>query len=295
MDSRIQSTNTLQQGAKIPAVGLGTWQSKPNEVREAVKAALLAGYRHIDTALAYGNEHEVGQGIKDSGVPREEIWITTKLDNPWHKRVEEGITSSLKDLGVDYIDLYLMHWPSSTDPDDLKKHYPDWDFVKTWEQLQKLPASGRVKNIGVSNFAIKNLEKLLNDPTCKTVPAVNQVELHPNNPSPKLIDYCKSKDIHCTAYSCLGSTNSPLAKDETLAKIAEAKGKSTAQVLLVWGLQRGTSVIPKSVTASRIEDNFKLDFTLTDEEMQKLSSLPDRFKVCGDAWLPVKVFFGDDE
>lgn len=277
----------------MPAVGLGTWQSKPNEVREAVKAALLAGYRHIDTALAYGNEHEVGQGIKDSGVPREEIWITTKLDNPWHKRVEEGITSSLKDLGVDYVDLYLMHWPSSTDPDDLKKHYPDWDFTKTWAELEKLPASGRVKNIGISNFGIKNLEKLL--PGAKIIPAVNQIELHPNNPSPKLLEYLKEKNIHATAYSCLGSTNSPLAKDQTLAKIAEAKGKSTAQVLLVWGLQRGTSVIPKSVTASRIQDNFKLDFTLTDEEMKQLSSLPDRFKVCGDAWLPVKVFFGDDE
>ena len=103
-----KETFTLNTGAKIPAIGLGTWQSKPNEVREAVKAALLAGYRHIDTALAYGNEHEVGQGIKDSGVPRDEIWITTKLDNPWHKRVEEGIESSLKSLGVDYIDLYLM-------------------------------------------------------------------------------------------------------------------------------------------------------------------------------------------
>jgi len=280
----------------MPAVGLGTWQSKPNEVREAVKAALLAGYRHIDTALAYGNEHEVGQGIKDSGVPREEIWVTTKLDNPWHKRVEEGINSSLKSLGMDYVDLYLMHWPSSTDPDDLKKHYDDWNFVKTYEQLQKLPASGRVKNIGVSNFAIKNLEILLNDPTCKTVPAVNQIELHPNNPSPKLVDYCKEKNIHCTAYSCLGSTNSPLAKDQTLSKIAESKGKSTAQVLLMWGLQRGTSVIPKSVTATRIQGNFGLDgWSLTDEEMKQLSSLPDRFKVCGDSWLPVKVFFGDDE
>jgi len=288
-----QETFTLNTGAKIPAVGLGTWQSKPNEVREAVKAALLAGYRHIDTALAYGNEAEVGQGIKDSGVPREEIWITTKLDNPWHKRVEEGITSSLKDLGVDYVDLYLMHWPSSTDPDDLKKHYPDWDFTKTWAELEKLPASGRVKNIGISNFGIKNLEKLL--PGAKIIPAVNQIELHPNNPSPKLLEYLKEKNIHATAYSCLGSTNSPLAKDQTLAKIAEAKGKTTAQVLLVWGLQRGTSVIPKSVTASRIEDNFKLDFTLTDDEMKQLSSLPDRFKVCGDAWLPVKVFFGDDE
>jgi len=125
----------------------------------------------------------------------------------------------------------IQHWPSSTDPDDLKKHYPDWNFIDTWRELQKLPSSGRVKNIGVSNFAIKNLEKLLGDESCKTVPAVNQVELHPNNPSPKLIDFCKSKDIHCTAYSCLGSTNSPLASDKTLAKIAEKYGKTSAQVL----------------------------------------------------------------
>ena len=160
-------TFTLNTGAKIPAIGLGTWQSQPNEVKYAVEAALRAGYRHIDTALAYGNEAEVGEGIKLSGVPREEIWITTKLDNPWHKRVEEGIESSLKSLGVDYVDLYLMHWPSSTDPTDLKKHYPDWNFVDTWREIQKIPATGRAKNIGVSNFGIKNLEILLNDPSCK--------------------------------------------------------------------------------------------------------------------------------
>ena len=195
----------------------------------------------------------------------------------------------------------------------MKKHYPDWNFIDTWRELQKLPASGRVKNIGVSNFAIKNLEKLLNDESCKTVPAVNQVELHPNNPSPKLLDYCKGKGIHCTAYSCLGSTNSPLAHDKTLKQIADKKGKSTAQVLyvqrdknnthtlltlssLMWGLQRGNSVIPKSVTESRIKGNFELDgWQLDDEEMKQLSSLPDRFKVCQDGWLPVKVFFGDDE
>lgn len=123
---------TLNTGAKMPGVGLGTWQSGPNQVRDAVKVALQSGYRHIDTALAYGNEAEVGQGIKDSGVPREEIWITTKLDNPWHKRVKEGIASSLKDLGVDYVDLYLMHWPSSSVPEDLKKHYDDWTFIDTW-------------------------------------------------------------------------------------------------------------------------------------------------------------------
>ncbi|KAF2842523.1 aldo-keto oxidoreductase, NADPH-dependent [Patellaria atrata CBS 101060] len=291
-----KKTFTLSTGDKIPAIGLGTWQSKPNEVRDAVKVALQAGYRHIDTALAYGNEHEVGEGIRDSGVPREEIWITTKLDNTWHHRVEDGITSSLKSLGVDYVDLYLMHWPSSTDPNDTKKHLSDWNFVKTWQEMQKLPASGRVKNIGVSNFGIKNLEILLNDESCKTVPAVNQIELHPNQPSPKLLDYCKSKGIHCTAYSCLGSTDSPLYKDPTLNKIAEAKGKTPQQCLLMWGLQRGTSVIPKSVTASRIQKNLELDgWELTDDEFSQLSNLKDRFKVCGDSWLPVKVFFGDDE
>jgi len=289
-------TFTLNTGDKIPAIGLGTWQSKPNEVMHAVEYALRAGYRHIDTALAYGNEAEVGAGIKASGVPREEIWITTKLDNPWHKRVEEGITSSLKSLGVDYVDLYLMHWPCSTDPNDLKKHLPDWNFVKTWEELQKLPASGRVKNIGVSNFGIKNLEILLNDPTCKIVPAVNQIELHPNNPSPKLVAYNASKGIHTTGYSCLGSTDSPLYSNASLKELAEKKGKTVQQVLLAWGLQKGWSVIPKSVNKARIEANFQLDgWGLDDEEIKIVDALPERFKVCGDSWLPVKVFFGDDE
>ena len=162
--------------------------------------------------------------------------------------------------------------------------------------MQKLPGTGKAKNIGVSNFGIKNLEKLLNDPSCKTVPAVNQIELHPNNPSPKLVAYCKEKGIHCTAYSCLGSTDSPLYKDPTLLKVAEEKGKTPQQVLLMWGLQHEWSVIPKSVTQARIEKNFELDgWDLSTEEMQKLDNLRDRFKVCGDAWLPVKVFFGDDE
>jgi len=286
----------LNTGDEIPAVGLGTWQSKPNEVRNAVAAAIKAGYRHIDTAFAYGNEHEVGQGIKDSGVPREEIWITTKLDNPWHKRVEEAISTSLKNLGVDYVDLYLVHWPSSTDPADptLKTHHDDWDFIDTWKEMEKLPASGRVRNIGISNFGIKNLEKLL--PTVKIVPAVNQIELHPNCPSPKLVKYNAEKGIHSTAYSCLGSTDSPLVKDATLAAIAKKHGKSIQQILLVWGLQHGFSVIPKSVTESRIISNFDINgIVLPEEDIKALDSLPDRFKVCGDDWLPIKVFFNDDE
>jgi len=291
-----KKTATLNTGDKIPLVGLGTWQSKPGEVEKAVEAALRAGYRHIDTALAYGNEAEVGQGIRASGVPRSEIWITTKLDNPWHKRVQEGIDTSIKSLGVDYVDLYLMHWPSSTDPADLKKHYPDWNFINTWEEMQKLPATGKVHNIGVSNFDITNLEKLFAAPTTKTVPAVNQIELHPNCPSPKLLKYNTEKGIHTTAYSCLGSTNSPLHRDPALKEVCEKTGKTSSQVLLKWGLQRGCSVIPKSVTEARIIANFDLDgWDLDEESMTKLSSLKDRFKVCGDAWLPVRVFHGDDE
>jgi glycerol 2-dehydrogenase (NADP+) len=123
---------TLNTGAKIPALGLGTWKSGPQEVRKAVCHALQSGYRHIDTALNYQNEVEVGQGIRDSKIPRDQIWVTTKLDNHWHHRVRDGFEQSLKDLDVDYIDLYLIHFPCSTDPDDRKKHLPDWDFVKTW-------------------------------------------------------------------------------------------------------------------------------------------------------------------
>lgn len=191
--------------------------------------------------------------------------------------------------------------------------------------MQKLPATGKVKNIGVSNFGIKNLEILLNDPSTKIVPAVNQIELqvkpfplalwpasvgdckdswiradedyrHPNNPSPKLVAYNAEKGIHSTGYSCLGSTDSPLYKNKDLLAIAKAKGKTPQQILLAWGLQKGWSVIPKSVTKERIEANFELDgWELTSEEVAQLDNLPERFKVCGDAWLPIKVFFGDDE
>jgi glycerol 2-dehydrogenase (NADP+) len=148
--------------------------------------------------------------------------------------------------------------------------------------MQKLLETGQVRNIGVSNFVISNMEKLLNDPKTKVTPAVNQIELHPNMPSPKTLEYMKSKNIHCTAYSCLGSTDSPLSSDKTLGKIAQEVGKTPQQVLLQWGLARDTSVIPKSVTASRIKANFELDgWELSPEQVKTISSIPDRFKVCG--------------
>lgn len=300
MAQHTSKTYTLNTGDKIPAVGLGTWQSGPNEVAKAVEHALRNGYHHIDTAFAYGNEKEVGAGIKASGVPRDQIWLTTKLDNPWHKRVAEGIDNSLANLGVDYVDLYLMHWPSSTDPDDLKKHYQDWDFRDTWREMQKLVGTGKVKNIGVSNFGIQHLDKLFASPDFKIVPAVNQIELHPCHPSPKLVAYNTSKGIHSTGYSCLGSTDSPLYTNSTLLKIAEKKGKTPQQVLLVWGLSKGWSVIPKSVTPKRIDANFELDgWGLTDDEIKAIDGISDRFKVCDGEFLPndlpMKIFPGDDE
>ncbi|KFX93883.1 hypothetical protein O988_06590 [Pseudogymnoascus sp. VKM F-3808] len=292
-------TFTLNTGAKIPAIGLGTWQSKPGEVEKAVESALRSGYRHIDTAFAYQNETEVGVGIKASGVPREQIWLTTKLDNPWHKRVAEGIDASLKNLGTDYVDLYLIHWPCSTNP-NMKEVYSDWDYVDTWREMQKLVETGKVKNIGVSNFGQKHLERLLADPSCKIVPAVNQIELHPNNPSPKLVAYNTSKGIHSTAYSCLGSTASPLHKDATLLQLAEKKGRSPQQVMLVWNITKGRSVIPKSVSADRIQANFDIDgLELTEEDIKVIDSMQGRFKVCDGGFLPQnykeKVFYGDDE
>ncbi|KAK7959652.1 uncharacterized protein PG986_004506 [Apiospora aurea] len=295
-NAHTKKTYTLASGDKMPAIGLGTWQSGKGQVGEAVKAAINAGYRYIDTALAYGNEAEVGEGVKASGVPREQLWITTKLDNPWHKKVQEGIDTSLKNLGMDYVDLYLMHWPCPLDANDTSKVYDDWTFIDTWREMQKLVGTGKVRNIGVSNFDITNLEKLLNDPSCKIKPAVNQIELHPNNPSKSLVRYCGEKGIHCTGYSCLGSTDSPLYKDPTLLKLAEAKGKTPQQCLLQWGIQNGWDVIPKSVTKERIEANFDLDgWWLTDEEVDQLDNLKDRFKVCGDDWLPIKIFHGDHE
>jgi len=150
-----------------------------------VEAALARGYRHIDTASAYGNEKEIGAGIQASGVPRGDIWLTTKLNNPWHNRVAEAIDKSLENLGTDYVDLYLMHWPCSTDPSDDSKHLEGWDFIDTWREMQKLLGTGKVRNIGVSNFGIRNLEKLLSHESCKV--RLLQLPSTPFPPSPSFL------------------------------------------------------------------------------------------------------------
>lgn len=238
----------LNTGAEIPALGLGTWQSAPGEVARAVAHAIKVGYRHIDTALVYGNENEVGQGIKeaiDAGiVKREDLFVTTKLWCSFHARVEEGLNESLKNLGLDYLDLYLMHWPVAMNPKGNHNIFPkladgetrdivrDWNFVDTYKSMEKLVPSGKVRAIGVSNHSVEYLEKLL--PQVSIVPAANQIENHPSLPQQEIVDFCNKKGIHVTAYSPLGSTGSPLFSAEPIVAVAEKRGVTPATVLLSW-------------------------------------------------------------
>ncbi|KAI8047213.1 NADP-dependent oxidoreductase domain-containing protein [Gilbertella persicaria] len=261
------TTFKLNTGASLPAIGLGTWQSKPKEVYTAVLTALKAGYRHIDTAFVYRNEKEVGQAIKDSGIPRDQLFITTKLWNTSHRPdlVQKAIEVSLANLQLDYLDLYLMHWPIAFKPSEHNMPKNEQgkiavdlsiDFVDTYAAMEKLVALGKTRAIGVSNFNIPNLDRLLKN--CKIPPAVNQVELHPYLPQPELVEFCQKNNVHVTAYSPLGATNSPLMKEKVVLDIAQKHHASFAQVLLAWGIQRGCSVIPKSVTPSRIVSNFEV-------------------------------------
>ncbi|MCI1219361.1 MAG: aldo/keto reductase [Bifidobacterium sp.] len=253
---------TLNNGVTIPQLGLGVFQTKSGkETSDAVREALLAGYRHIDTARIYNNEESVGEGLRESGLKRRDVFITTKL---WNDDVRSGIAkdacyASLDRLGTDYIDLYLIHWPAD-----------GWE--KAWEAMAELYAEGRVRAIGVSNFQPHHLDTLLT--ISDTKPAVDQIESSPQFANAQVVDYAKSKGIDVEAYSPLGGTGGSLLRNPVLAAIAERYGKSPAQVVIRWHLQRGLIVIPKSTHAERIRQNFDVfDFQLSDNDIQAINAL----------------------
>jgi methylglyoxal/glyoxal reductase len=257
----LQSTTTLSNGVDMPWFGLGVYKVEEGEqVVNSVKWAIEAGYRSIDTAALYQNEEGVGQAIKESGVPREELFITTKVWNSdqGYDTTLQAFDQSLSKLGLEYVDLYLVHWP-------VKGKYKD-----TWKALEKLHADGKVRAIGVSNFQIHHLEDLLADATVR--PVVNQVELHPLLSQVELRNYCKEQGIQIEAWAPLAQGR--LLDNSTLQTIADKHGKSIAQVLLRWDIQSGIVTIPKSINKERIVQNADIyDFELSDEEMKQIDDL----------------------
>ncbi|EGO03834.1 hypothetical protein SERLA73DRAFT_175491 [Serpula lacrymans var. lacrymans S7.3] len=274
----------LNTGAIMPTVGLGTWKSKPGEVEIAVEFALKNGYRHIDTAAGYQNEKEVGQGLKASGVPREEIFVTTKLDNPDHRNVAQALETSLSKLDTPYIDLWLMHWPAPMTRDGKADKAYDW--LDTWKDMEDIHLAHpqKLRAIGVSNFSVEYLERLTK--SARVTPAVNQIELHPSCPQDDVVEYCQSKGITLTAYSPLGSDNSPLLKNTVVNSIAQKYKVQPANILISLQANKpGHTVLPKSVTNHRILNNFTI-VDLTDEEISDLHKIDEthHFRACHPAW-----------
>ena len=271
----------LNNGVNIPCIGFGTWQTPDGQTAaDVVKYAIGEGYRHIDTAAIYGNEAGVGQGIRESGVARKELFVTTKLWNTerGYDNALRAFDKSMEKLGLDYLDLYLVHWPAN------KADGPKVN-ADTWRAFEKLYKEGRVRSIGVSNFLVHHLCSLMEK--AETMPMVNQIEFHPGQMQAEVIDFCKSNGILVQAWSPLG-TGKMLANPQ-LKEIAGRYDKSTARLCIRWCLQNGTLPLPKSVTPSRITENAGVfDFDISDVDMQAINSMP---YIGGSGFNPDTVTF----
>jgi len=271
MNPDLEVKVVLNNGVEIPVLGLGTLHAHGESVQNAIIWALETGYRHIDTAKAYGNERDVGIGVKRSDLPRDEVFITTKLWNDDHgyDNTLAAIDQSLTNLGVDYVDLYLIHWPMSG------------QRVETWKAMETILATGKARAIGVSNFTIRHIEELLVE--TEVVPAVNQIEFTPYLNQKELQEYCEGKGIKIEAWSPLTSTVK--LKDPKLVTIAAKYGRSPAQILIRWSLQQEAIVIPKSVHKERIIENAQVfDFNITSKDMDQLNGFNEDLRTSG--WDP---------
>ena len=254
----------LNDRRSIPQLGFGVFQIPPAETAEAVAHALRVGYRHIDTAEMYGNEREVGEAVRASGIDRAEVWVTSKLNNGFHEpdTARRAFDGTLAALGFDYVDLFLIHWPLPT--------LYDGDYVSTWKTLEEFKADGRARSIGVSNFQVDHLQRLMDE--CDVVPAVNQIELHPYLQNRDVRDFDEDNGIATEAWSPIAQ--GAVLDDAAIRAIAEETGRSAAQVVLRWHVQRDNIIFPKSTTPERIEENFRIfDFELSEEQVEAIDAL----------------------
>ena len=257
-------TITLNDGHEIPQLGFGVFQVPPEETARAVAEALEVGYRHIDTAEMYRNEHGVGEAIRAAGLERDQVYVTSKLSNGFHRPddARRAFDQTLKQLGFDAVDLFLIHWPLPT--------LYDGDFVSTWRVLEELKEQGRARSIGVSNFQVPHLERLLNE--TDVVPAVNQIELHPYLLNDAVRSFGEEHGIHTEAWSPIAQ--GAVLDDPVITGIAGRLDRTPAQVVLRWHIQRDSIVFPKSTTPSRIRENFELfDFELGPDDMSAIAAL----------------------
>jgi alcohol dehydrogenase (NADP+) len=294
-------------GDTMPALGLGTWKSAKGEVYAAVRTALEIGYRHFDCALLYGNEKEIGQAfadaLKEGIVKREELWVTSKLWNNSHEKqyVLPSIQTSLKDLQLDYLDLYLIHWPIALKHDvtfpqkgEEMLSLTEVPLSETWTEMIRLKEMGLARHIGVSNFSTKKLTDIIEK--TGVIPEVNQLELHPFLQQQEMLDFCQSNEIYLTGFCPLGSADRPanrivegepkLFENQTIQELAQSKGCTPAQIMLAWAVNRGTSVIPKSVHAHRLTENLAAaDIELSVQEMETMRGLDLHYRyIKGNFW-----------